>query len=151
MLLTINHSKKWVENIQFGAYNGAHTVCSQTKTEKGTQTLPSTSAGTQPPRISLDFYAVLNDLGDLSKIDVSETNDETTSTNQTATTQQPSSSQTTTTPQLPSSQTTTIQQPPSSQTTSTQQPPSSQTTKPKTRKSHHDWMDPIVQECLITG
>ena len=92
--------------------------------------MPSTSAGTQPPRIPLDFYAVLNDLGDLSKIDVSETNDETTSTNQTATTQQP----------------------PSSQTTSTQQPPpSSQTTKPKTRKSHHDWMDPVVQECMITG
>ena len=151
MLLTINHSKKWVENIQFGAYNGAHTVCSQTKSEKGTQTLPSTSAGTQPPRIPLDFYAVLNDLGDLSKIDVSETNDETTSTNQTATTQQPPSSQTTTTQQLPSSQTTTTQQPPSSQTTSTQQPPSSQTTKPKTRKSRHDWMDPVVQECMITG
>ena len=148
MLLIINGLK----NIQAIVYNGARTVCSQTKSDKGTQTLPSTSAGTQPPRIPLDFYAVLNDLGDLSKIDVSETNDETTSTNQTATTQQPPSSQTTTTQQLPSSQTTTTQQPPSSQTTSTQQPPpSSQTTKPKTRKSHHDWMDPIVQECLITG
>ena len=142
-----------VKNIQVFIYNGARTVCSETKSDKGTQTLPSTSAGTQPPRIPLDFYAVLNDLGDLSKIDVSETNDETTSTNQTATTtKQPPSSQTTTTQQLPSSQTTTTQQPPSSQTTSTQQPPpSSQTTKPKTRKSHHDWMDPIVQECLITG
>ena len=125
------------------AYNGARTVSSQTKSDKCTQTLPSTSQSTQPPRLSLDFYAVLNDLGDLSKIDVSETNDETT--------QQSPSSQTTTTQQLPSSQTTTTQQPPSSQTTSTQQPPSSETTKPKTRKSRHDWMDPVVQECMITG
>ena len=45
----------------------------------------------------------------------------------------------------------TAKTPTSNETTSSSQPPDSQTTKPKTRKSAHDWMEPVVEELLIVG
>ena len=61
------------------------------------------------------------------------------------------SSQTTQPIPAPSSQTTQPVTAPSSQTTQPIQAPSSQPTNSKTRKSRHDWMDPVVKECMILG
>ena len=44
----------------------------------------------------------------------------------------------------------TTAEPPSGQTP-TSEPPSSQTKKPKTRKSAHGWMGPVVEEMMIVG